>query len=180
MNKHTYLITGPSGSGKTALAEYLDSQSIISIDADSTQGLCYFVNKNNKPVPFPPHADAGWWATHNYIFEIDRLAKLIATHGSGAPVFVSGNTGNIANAWNMFEAVFYLDVPTDLMLSRTKNLTNGENFGQRIDDKTLLVSWVEPFKQKMVELGAVVIDGTKPVDKVSGEILAHVKKTAAA
>ena len=80
----------------------------------------------------------------------------------------------------MFEAVFYLDVPTDLMLSRTKNLTNGENFGQRIDDKTLLVSWVEPFKQKMVELGAVVIDGTKPVDKVSGEILAHVKKTAAA
>ncbi len=180
MNKHTYLITGPSGSGKTAAAEYLASQGNISIDADSTPGLCYFVNKNNKPVPYPPHADAGWWSSHNYIFEIDRLAKLIATHDSGAPVYVSGNVGNIAKASNLFNAIFYLDVPPELMLSRTKNLSNGENFGQRIDDKGQLVAWAEPFKQEMLALGAITIDGTKPIEQVVANILTHIKKTATA
>ena len=180
MTKHTYLITGPSGAGKTAVAELLATQGVTSIDADSTPGLCYFVNKNNKPVPYPPHADTGWWTSHNYIFEIDRLAKLIATHEpGGGPVFVSGNAGNIAKAWDMFETVFYLDIPSDLMLSRTKGLTNGENFGQRVDDKKQLVGWAEPFKEEMVGLGAVVIDATKPLAQVTSEILAHAKKTAA-
>ncbi len=180
MNKHTYLITGPSGSGKTAVAESLDSKGIIAIDADSTPGLCYFVNKNNKPVPYPPHADGGWWATHNYIFELDRLAKLIATHDTGAPVFVSGNAGNIAKAGDMFTTIFYLDVPADVMLKRNKGVTGGENFGQRIDDKDQLVAWAEPFKEQMLALGAVTIDATKPLEQVVADILAHVKKTATA
>src|SRR5580693_219681 len=105
MSRPVYLITGPSGSGKTALADYLATTGHGSIDADSTPGLCYFVNKNNKPVPYPQGADAAWWERHNYVWEIDRLKKLLGTLEYGAgPLFFCGNAGNIPAAWNIFKA----------------------------------------------------------------------------
>jgi hypothetical protein len=181
MNRAIYLITGPSGAGKTTLSEYLDSKGYTTVDADSTPGLSYYVNKNNKPVPYPAGADAGWWATHNYVWELDRLAKLIdGLQPSDGNIFLSGNAGNIKKAWPMFKTVFYLDIPQDIMLTRIAGGEANHNFGQRVEDRNQLVRWAEPFKEEMLALGAVTIDATKPVDKVATSILSQVKANATA
>jgi hypothetical protein len=87
MNQPVYLITGPSGSGKTALAGFFGADGYTCIEADSTPGLCYFINRAGKPVPYPQGADAAWWSSHSYVWEIDRLRKLIATlHPTKGPV----------------------------------------------------------------------------------------------
>ncbi|HUD11081.1 MAG TPA: AAA family ATPase [Candidatus Saccharimonadia bacterium] len=176
MSQNLYLITGPSGSGKTTLSNYLSSQGYACIDADSTPGLCYYVNKNNKPVPYPQGADEAWWQSHNYVWELDRLNKHIdSLRSTGAPMFLCGNAGNIKKAWDMFKTVFYLDIPENIMLSRIATGDQDHNFGQRVDERNQLVRWAAPFKTEMLELGAVTIDATPPLPDVAKTILEHVK-----
>jgi hypothetical protein len=175
-----YLITGPSGAGKTSLSDYLDAKGYTTIDADSTPGICYFVNKVGKPVPYPPAADATWWANHNYVWELDRLRKRVRGLEGSGPVFLCGNAGNIDKAWDMFETVFYLDIPADVALERITHGTRDHNFGQRVEEQNQLIRWMEPFKQEMLGLGAVTIDATKPIDKVALSILAQLNTGSAA
>jgi len=171
-----YLITGPSGSGKTTLSNYLTGLGHTSIDADSAPGICYHVNQAGKPVPYPADADASWWETHHYVWELSRLRRLI---GSANPtdglVFVCGNAGNIDQARDMFEAVYYLDIPQDSMIQRLQNSDRDHSFGRRIVEQDLLLSWVDGFKAEMLELGATVIDATQPVAKVTADILGEIR-----
>jgi energy-coupling factor transporter ATP-binding protein EcfA2 len=176
MNENLYLITGPSGSGKTTLSNYLSTEGYTCIDADSTPGLCYYVNKNNKPVPYPAGADEAWWKSHNYVWELDRLSKHIdSLHSTGAPMFLCGNAGNIKKAWDMFAGAFYIDIPESIMLERISHGDHDHNFGQRVDDRDQLLRWAQPFKEEMIGLGAIIIDGTPSTADVAKTILEHVK-----
>jgi gluconate kinase len=180
MSSSVYLITGPSGAGKTTVSDYLGTQGYTCVEADSTPGLCYFANKNMKPVPYPPGADAAWWSRHSYVWELDRLRRLLDNlESNGKPVFLCGNAGNIAKAQHLFKAIYYLDIPTDIMLERVAGGTEGYIFGQRVEEKDQLVRWAGPFKQEMAGLGAITIDATQPVAKVATNILDHVKQAAA-
>jgi hypothetical protein len=178
MNRPVYLITGPSGSGKTAIAGYLNDHGLTAIDADSTPGLCYFVNKNNKPVPYPAQADAAWWNTHNYVWELDRLAKLLGTLEDGkGPVFLSGNAGNITKVWQTFASVFYLDAPTKLLFTRINRPNREDSFGQRVEDPDQLVRWIEPFKAEMLSLGAIVVDANRPTETIAEDLIKRTTQT---
>jgi gluconate kinase len=180
MSNPIYLITGPSGSGKSEVANYLEAQGHQSIDADNTPGLCYFVNKNNKPVPYPQGAGTAWWDSHNYVWELDRLRKLLDSMDTKAPIFVCGSAGNIAKAWPMFEQVYYLDIPKNVMQKRIASGRRDNSFGQRVDDSEQLMRWAEPFKEEMLSLGATSVDATQSVDKIAKAILAQVKASASA
>lgn len=178
MNKRIYLITGPSGAGKTTIANHLEAKGHATIDTDGVQGISYYVNQNGKPVPYPAGADAGWWATHHYVWELDRLKKLIeATNPTDGLVFVAGNAANINKGWDIFDEVYYLDIPEEVMLKRLKGTDREDSFGQRLDEQAQLVRWVDKFKTDMLELGAVTVDATKSVDAVAADILARTKAT---
>jgi hypothetical protein len=177
MNQPVYLITGPSGSGKTALSEHFGAAGYTCIEADSTPGLCFFVNRVGKPVPYPTGADESWWNTHSYIWEIDRLRKLIATLQPSAegPILLFGNAGNIDKAWELFAGVFYLDIPENIILARSKASAADHSFGQRVEEPAQLIRWAGPFKEKMIELGAVSIDATQPLKDVAEDISKRIK-----
>ena len=181
MTNQIYLITGPAGSGKTSMAEQLAELGYQTVDTDSATGLCYFVNKNNKPVPYPAGADASWWENHNYVWEIDRLKILLNKMLSGkTPIFVCGNAGNIKQAWDIFDAVYYLDIPFEMIPDRVAAETAGNSFGLRVDERAQLSRWAEAFKAKMVDAGAVMVDATAPVDAVAKDILTKLKQGATA
>ncbi len=180
MNRAIYLITGPSGAGKTTLADYLASHGHQSIDADSTPGLCFYVNKSGKPVPHPADADAAWWDKHNYVWELDRLRKMIRSLPGSDPVFLCGNAGNINRAWDMFAAVFYLDLPTDLILKRISRGDRDHTFGKSVDESDQLLRWAAPFKAEMLSLGAISVNASKSVPQVAADILAQINSPAGA
>jgi gluconate kinase len=176
MNKSVYLITGPSGAGKTAVSEHLTAQGYQSIEADSTPGICYFVNKAGKPVPYPVDANAAWWENHSYLWELSRLQRLVdSLESTGKPILICGNAANINKAWPMFTAAFYLDIPSEVMLKRIADGGSDNSFGKRVMERDQLMRWVEPFKAEMLELGAITIDATRPVETVANDILAHIK-----
>ncbi len=176
MNQPVYLITGPSGSGKTALSDHFNDLGYTCIEADSTPGLCYFINKAGKPVPYPQGADAAWWANHSYVWEIDRLKKLIGTlEDSPSPILLFGNAGNIDKAWDLFANVFYLDIPENIMIERVTGSKTDHSFGQRVEEQQQLIRWAAPFKEKMASLGAITIDATKPLKDVVAALVAHLK-----
>lgn len=179
MNKRIYLITGPSGAGKSTIANHLTSLGHSAIDADSVQGIGYYVNKNGKPVPYPAGADAVWWINNNYVWELDRLRKLIdSTNPSDGLVFLAGNAANINKAWDMFEAVYYLDLPENVMIKRLAGKDRENSFGQRVEEQAQLVRWVADFQAEMTDLGAITIDATKPVAAVASDILSKLKAAA--
>ncbi len=179
MNKRVYLITGPSGSGKTTIADHLTSLGHAAIDADGTQGISYFTNLAGKPVPYPQGADAAWWLNHHYVWELDRLKKLIeATNPADGIVFLAGNAANINKAWDMFDGVFYLDIPRPVMIKRMAAAGRENSFGARLDEQDQLLRWVEKFQADMSELGAITIDATKPVKDVAADILTQIKTPA--
>ena len=181
MSNTVYLITGPSGAGKTSLSGYLSGRGYQSVEADSTPGLCYYINKVGKPVPYTPGADAAWWSTHNYVWELDRLRRLLDTFPrTESPVFLCGNAGNINKAWGMFKGAYYLDISQDIMIKRLKSSTGDNNFGQRVEEQAQLLRWAEPFKKEMLELGAVSIDATQPIEQVAKDIFAHIQTQAKA
>jgi energy-coupling factor transporter ATP-binding protein EcfA2 len=173
MSSSIYLITGPSGAGKTSLSNYLAGQGHQAIDADGTPGLCYFVNKAGKPVPYPPTADAAWWDTHNYVWELSRLERIIRSQDADRPVFLCGNAGNIDKAWDAFEAVFYLDVPKDVMIHRLTAEDRENSFGRRVEEQALLLRWVDHFKADMLGRGAISLDATRPLKTIATDIIAH-------
>jgi gluconate kinase len=176
VNKSIYLITGPSGAGKTSVSKHLSAQGYQSIEADSAPGICYFVNKAGKPVPYPADANATWWENHNYMWELSRLQRLLdSLESTGKPIFICGNAANINKAWPLFTAAFYLDIPADVMLKRINGGGNDDSFGQRVVERDQLMRWVEPFKAEMLELGAITIDATQPVGAVAKTILAQIK-----
>lgn len=179
MNQPIYLITGPSGAGKTTLSNYLTEAGHQSIDVDSVPGVCYFVNKNNKPVPYPAGADAAWWATHNYVWELDRLQRHIRSFDAALPLYICGNAGNIDKAWELFAAAFYLDIPRDIMVARLAGTDRENSFGARLDEQDQLLRWVDEFKANMLAKGAVKIDATKPAKTVASTILQHVETAKA-
>lgn len=179
MNKRIYLITGPSGAGKTAVAAQLTAAGHAAIDTDSQQGISFFVNQNGKPVPYPQGADASWWDTHHYVWELDRLKKLLdATNPTDGLVFVAGNAGNISKGWDIFDGVFYLDIPKDIMLKRLVGIDRESSFGRRLDEQDQLIRWVDKFKADMLELGAITIDASLPLEKVTANILNATKVSA--
>ncbi len=171
-----YLITGPAASGKTAVSTLLTERGYNTLEADSTPGLAYFVNKNNKPVPYPAGADASWWSSHSYVWETDRLKNMLnKIPATDKPVFVCGTASNIDNIWNIFKAAFYLDIPADLIESRLNANKETTSFSARIDERAQLMRWAEAHKEAMISKGAISIDATQPVATVTDNILARIK-----
>src|SRR3954451_13596844 len=82
------LVVGPAGAGKTFAVSRLRSLGVLGInafDADAVPGLLCFLDCDGRDVPFPEVVTPAWFATHQVVWDLDVLQRLLA---QDAPVYL--------------------------------------------------------------------------------------------
>ena len=169
------LITGAAGSGKSTAKRELQARGYVAHDIDDGQ-YAHWVNRVTKQV-VQPIADFdlhAWYKDHMWMFNRKAIATLReqAAHAR-KPIFLVGLAGSEEDeevVWSYFDKVILLLADNQ---SLTKRITSrvGNDFGKHPDELREALEWQDKHLNDYTKRGAVVVDGTQPVETVVDEIL---------
>lgn len=161
------LIIGPSGSGKTYLANELRKLGLNSIDADSIKGLHSWYDSNGNKVEFPKNAGKEFLDTHPFLWDRNFLISYL----KGNPnIYLLGASGNVFEMIDLFDKVYYLDIPAKVIDERLQHKSRENPMGKTEYQRQNAIKWAEELKKKARELGLEFIDGTKSPEEIYHEI----------
>ncbi|MFA7191766.1 MAG: AAA family ATPase [Candidatus Paceibacterota bacterium] len=167
-----YYITGMAGSGKSTIARMLTQNNIRAIDIDD-HDLSRWVNKETgEVVQRQPGADKYFFKNNASALDIERLFKMIEE--MEGPVFVVGLADNQKDFINKFDKVFLLRCHPSALIQRI-NSRNDNSFGKDEEARNMIIRGNEKFENKMMDLGAIPIDTSMPIDKVYEELMSQTK-----
>lgn len=153
-------IDGISGTGKTTVSEEFIKRGYHAIDADAVFG--YFGDpKTGEPVN-EKHQ-------RNWIWDKDKIMSL-AKASANDIVYVCGGAMNQGDIKDVFTKRFTLVVDDETMRRRLLSRTNND-FGKHPDDLARQLKWNKGSADYARSIGSIVIDATKPIEKVVDEIL---------
>lgn len=151
------LILGPSGAGKTYLAKEFKKMGLNAHDSDQIEGLRGWYDWENKKVPFPIDADKEFFDNHQFLWNREFLENFLANNPD---IYLFGNSGNIPEVINLFDKVYFLKVPEDIILERLDHQSRKNPIGKTDYQKKVVLEWTRENEKEVVELGAKLIDGT--------------------
>lgn len=155
-----FQIDGISGTGKTTVAEELSRRGYTALDADEAFG--YYGNpETGEPTDVQ--------IQHNWIWDIDKV-KSLAESSENNTIFVCGGAMNQDRARGIFDKRFTLVVDNDTMRHRLMTRTSND-FGKHPDDLARQLEWNQGAVEYAKSIGAIVIDATKPIERVVDDIL---------
>jgi shikimate kinase len=168
------LIIGIAGSGKSYLVEKLKEKGVNAVDVDSSNGLVKFVDEQGNRVEYDRNGGTKWWANHYYVLDVELLKKLLKEtktvyifgHVGGQP----GKGNGFFDVINLFDKVYYLKAPKELLANRLKNRTNNI-FGKHPEEVQGLLEYKDSMDEKARKLGIQFIDVMLPVEKIIEMIL---------
>ncbi len=162
MGVRNYLVEGVSGTGKTSVCRELERRGFQAINGDTE--LAYQGD--------PETGEATDTAAHqHHIWDVRRVRALVAD-GQEPVTFFCGGSRNFPKFIDLFDEVFVLDV--DLAtLHRRLDQRPGDEWGSKPSERDLIVR-LHQTKEDIPDT-AVVIDATRPLAYVVGEILRHVE-----
>ena len=162
------LIFGPSGAGKTHLSERLKKQGLNSIDADTIKNLSSWFDGSGNKVNYPEDADAEFLDNHSFLWDKDYLSKYLAAHPD---IYLLGASGNIFEMFDLFDKVYYLDVPDDVQNERLQHESRENPMGNTEYQRQNAISWGNELKQKAKNLKITFIDATKNTEDIYQELI---------
>ncbi|MFA6301355.1 MAG: AAA family ATPase [Candidatus Paceibacterota bacterium] len=167
--KKVFFITGMPGTGKSSVVKKLVKKGIFSIDADSVNGLTYWIDKRTKEKSaWNPGMSEGWYKKHQYVCDKEKLNNLIKNNPEKT-IAVAGLFNNRSELWGLFDKVFLLRCPEDIFIKRLIERDN-HNFGKHILDQENVLSWYKNFEKELQEEGAIPVDAERSMEDVVGEI----------
>lgn len=159
-------ITGVSGVGKTSVAEALAKEGVYTVDTDN---LSHWENKHTgEHVDWAPGMSDEWHQSHVYLCDIEALKRELA---SAADVVVAGNGYNQDDYIALFDKVFVLHCSPETVVARIDARTNND-YGKHEQERRHILEWQQMYDTKMVERGAIQLDGDKPLS----DIIAHIRR----
>lgn len=161
------LIIGPSGSGKTYLASELKKLGLNSVDADLIKGLHSWYDAQGNKVVFPKDAGKEFLDTHSFLW--DRNCLIIYLKGN-PNIYLLGASGNVLETIDLFDKVYYLDVPAKVIDERLQHESRENPMGKTEYQRQNAIKWAEELKKKSRELGLEFIDGTKSAEEIYNQI----------
>lgn len=166
MGVRNYLVEGVSGTGKTSVCRELNRRGYQAINGD--RELAYQGD--------PGTGEATDTAAHqHHIWDVRRVRALVANHREPVTFFCGGSR-NFAKFIDLFDEVFVLDIDLDTLHRRLAQRPRDE-WGSRPSERDLIVR-LHRTKEDIPHTG-VMVDATRPLADVVGEILRLVRLSGA-
>lgn len=164
-------ITGSSGAGKSSVRKELQKLGYEAHDTDE-DGFSSWVNNQTKlAVKFPPNSTRpqGWLEEHEYTLSAEKVTELV-NRASDKKIFLCGIPANDVDFFKVFDKIIFLEIDKETMLKRIKSRENN-SFGQAEDSLALILKWFHAIQERYQKAGAIFIDATKPLDRVTQEVI---------
>jgi hypothetical protein len=156
-----YLVEGVSGTGKTSVCLELNRRGYQAVNGDKE--LAYQGD--------PETGEATDTAVHeHHIWDVGRVRAMVADHQEPVTFFCGGSR-NFAKLIDLFDEVFVLDIDLETLHRRLDQRPQDE-WGSKPSERDLVVRLHRT--REDIPGSGVVIDATRPLAEVVGEILSHV------
>lgn len=157
------LIMGTSGSGKTFLSKKFRKAGRNAFDADELDELHGWYNWEKKRVPFPKDAGKEFMENHEFLWDRKFLESFLKKNPN---IYLFGNSGNIPEISDLFDKVYFLKVPAEILIKRLDHKTRKNPMGKTDSQKQIIIEWAKENEKEAKVLGAEFIDGTLTPEKI--------------
>lgn len=152
------LIFGPSGAGKTYLSKELIKLGLNSVDADTIGPLSSWFNGDGNKVDYVKDAGKKWLENHSFLWDKDYLEKYLSEHPD---IYLLGASGNIFEMLDLFDKVYYLDIPDEEQNKRLQHISRENPMGKTKFQRQNAIEWGHGLRARAQELEIEFIDATK-------------------
>ncbi len=153
------LVTGVAGSGKTTLYKLFKDKGFVAVDIDDGYAVWRHA-ETDEILPYNPE-DEDWHAVAEWAVDTEKLQKLFDAHPSEV-VLVFGSFARMRKVVSMFDKVLLLEYPNEATV-RERIAGREGGYGKNAHELVRILSYVQPYQQKMKALGAEAIDCTSPI-----------------
>jgi adenylate kinase family enzyme len=165
------LVMGSSGSGKTYLSTALKKRGVNATDADTVEGLGAWTSLTGRTVSFPLDANRSFLKNHAYLWDRQVLVKFLDRQQQ---VYLFGTSSNVFDMLDLFDKVFFLTVPPDLLVERLRDPSRDNPLGRT--DYQVEYSLVRAQKHEEIarKLQIAMLDGTESPEQTFAKIRAQI------
>jgi hypothetical protein len=166
-------VTGLSGSGKSAVLRELQRRGHDAHGVDE-EGYADWVDRESGLVTPFPHDDPAldlhaWYRRHRWVLSAARIGDLRAR--AEGPVFLAGMAEDDGAVWHLFDKVVALRADEATLRHRIE--TRQDNtFGKDPGELALILEWLEKYDETYRNLGATLIDTSRPLSQVVDDVVA--------
>ncbi len=161
-----YLITGVAGSGKSTLEKLFKKRGYVTVDIDN--GFAQWLHAETDEVLAYTPDEKGWHEVAEWVVDTDRLQRFFGAHPED-DVLVFGSFARMKTVVGMFDKVFLLEYPNERAVHRRIASRDG-GYGKHPGELARILSYIQPYQDKMKAAGAQAIDCTLPLEEVADSI----------
>lgn len=164
-----YSITGYPASGRTSIASELERRGYTAYDTDELPGVTYHAHKDGSRVDL----SLGHIADKSGLDWLWDSAKLAEHLESADTVFICAVTSEQHEFYDRYNKIFVLTIDEVTLKHRLTTRTSND-FGKHSNELKIVLVGRDSFVQQMLAAGAILVDATKPLTRVAGDILINV------
>jgi len=167
-------VNGVPGVGKSTVCEELRRRGFLARDTDAPGMSGWIVLATGEWLETRVDArerDAEFSRDHEWAINMDEVLALAATAARTATnTFLCGSVANEDGIWDAASKVIHLQIDDDTMRRRLATRVTSD-YGKSDGELKLCLEWNHRCADEDRARGATVIDATRPLDEVVGDIL---------
>jgi adenylate kinase family enzyme len=166
MHKHI-LVIGPSGSGKTYISAALRAKGVNAPDADLIEGLSDWVDGSGKRVAYEVNAGKEFLDNHEFVWHKEFLINFLKDQKQ---IYLFGMSGNIFEMLDLFDEVYFLKAPPQLLAERLRHESRQNPMGRTDYQLQNALNWAKTIEDRAKQAGIKMIDAAKSPEEILREI----------
>lgn len=167
------LLTGMSGTGKSTIIAVLAARGYKAIDLD-TDVWSEWVTTSDEDVPDPPADDASIWRHRDWVWRVDRVARLLAAEDVDV-LFVSGTAANQGMFHPHFDHIILLSTPVNVLMERLASRSTN-SYGKDPRERARVLEHVETVEPLLRRVASMEVDTSATLDHVVTTIVDAVQE----